>query len=155
MLILSSPVKRPALGRQTYCSSQRQFDVMTLDIEMPEMDGVSYLKSLHDSKHPPVVMLSSLTFEDGNRGLKRFEFGAVDYLEKPSSLDLFTKSEEIRSVLKGAASSRVQSGKVKFLGVIQYAEPPGEKEIIALGAWPGDLSHFKWFFSNYLSTRLP
>ncbi|MCP3762012.1 chemotaxis response regulator protein-glutamate methylesterase [Domibacillus sp. A3M-37] len=68
-----------------------QPDVITLDIEMPEMDGLEALKVIMEKQPCPVVMLSSLTKEGSETTLKAMEFGAVDFIAKPSgtiSLDL-------------------------------------------------------------------
>jgi two-component system chemotaxis response regulator CheB len=58
-------------------------DVITLDVEMPRMDGVTFLQKLM-SQHPiPVVMCSSLTAEGCETTLKALEYGAVDIIQKP------------------------------------------------------------------------
>lgn len=66
-------------------SRLRQFvpDVITLDVEMPRMDGLSFLQKLM-SQHPiPVVMCSSLTEENSETALRAMEYGAVDIIQKP------------------------------------------------------------------------
>ena len=63
-----------------------QPDVVTLDIHMPKMDGLSYLRSLKPGQpHPPVVMLSSVSFSDGDTAVQCLELGAIDYMEKPAA----------------------------------------------------------------------
>ncbi len=58
-------------------------DVITLDIEMPRMDGITFLKKLM-SQHPiPVVICSSLTEANSETTLKALEYGAVDIIQKP------------------------------------------------------------------------
>ena len=58
-------------------------DVITLDVEMPRMDGLSFLKKLM-SQHPiPVVMCSSLTEKNSETALRAMEYGAVDIIQKP------------------------------------------------------------------------
>lgn len=60
-------------------------DVITLDVEMPKMDGISFLKKLM-SQHPiPVVMCSSLTEENSDTAVKALEYGAVDIIQKPKT----------------------------------------------------------------------
>ncbi len=94
-------------------SKLRQFvpDVITLDVEMPRMDGISFLQKLM-SQHPiPVVMCSSLTESNSETALRAMEYGAVDIIQKPV---LGTKEflEESRVVIcdavKGAAKVRVK-----------------------------------------------
>jgi two-component system chemotaxis response regulator CheB len=58
-------------------------DVITLDVEMPRMDGITFLQKIM-SQHPiPVVMCSSLTEERSETALKALEFGAVEIIQKP------------------------------------------------------------------------
>jgi two-component system chemotaxis response regulator CheB len=85
-------------------------DVITLDIEMPRMDGLTFLKTIM-TQHPiPVVICSSLAEEGAQSCLKAMEYGAVDVIAKPR---VGTKRflEESRLVLceavKGAAQARV------------------------------------------------
>ncbi len=85
-------------------------DVITLDVEMPRMDGLTFLQKLM-SQHPiPVVMCSSLAEEGSETALKAMEYGAVDIITKPK---MGTKQfiEEARimicDVVKGAAAARL------------------------------------------------
>ncbi|MFY9977274.1 MAG: response regulator, partial [Candidatus Sulfotelmatobacter sp.] len=84
-------------------------DVITLDIEMPRMDGLTFLQKIM-SQHPiPVVICSSLAGEGTQSALKALEYGAVDIIAKPR---LGSKQflEESRIMLcqavKGAAAAR-------------------------------------------------
>jgi two-component system chemotaxis response regulator CheB len=96
-------------------------DVITLDIEMPRMDGLTFLKKIM-SQHPiPVVICSSLAEEGATSALRAMEYGAVDIITKPR---LGTKQflEESRIVLcqavKGAAGARLH-----VLGPMHTVEP--------------------------------
>lgn len=60
-------------------------DVMTLDIEMPRMDGLSFLAKLMKHRPMPVVVVSSLTPENSDNALKALELGAVEVIPKPGS----------------------------------------------------------------------
>lgn len=82
-------------------------DVITLDIQMPEMDGVTLLKSIFPKYRIPTVMISSLTREDGPAVLDALSSGAVDYIEKPKAGDLPAYSSSIRERLKIAAKAKV------------------------------------------------
>jgi two-component system, chemotaxis family, protein-glutamate methylesterase/glutaminase len=58
-------------------------DVITLDVEMPRMDGITFLKKIM-SQHPiPVVMCSSMTTDGSETALKALEYGAVEIIAKP------------------------------------------------------------------------
>lgn len=58
-------------------------DVLTLDVEMPEMDGLTFLEKLMRLRPTPVLMISSLTERGSEAALRALELGAVDFLAKP------------------------------------------------------------------------
>ncbi|MGR6873248.1 protein-glutamate methylesterase/protein-glutamine glutaminase [Pseudomonas sp. HK3] len=60
-------------------------DVITLDIEMPKMDGITFLRNLMRLRPLPVVMISTLTQKGAPSTLEALEIGAVDYIGKPSA----------------------------------------------------------------------
>ncbi|CAH2031218.1 protein-glutamate methylesterase/protein-glutamine glutaminase [Trichlorobacter ammonificans] len=85
-------------------------DVITLDVEMPRMDGLTFLQKLM-SQHPiPVVMCSSLTDSGSESALKALEYGAVDIITKPKmGTRQFIEESRIRicDSIKAAASARL------------------------------------------------
>ena len=90
-------------------------DVVTLDIEMPRMDGITFLKNLMKLNPIPVVMISTLTHAGADATLQALELGAVDYIGKPTAnesddaLKLFQR--DLIDKVKAAAGS---SSKLKF-----------------------------------------
>ncbi|WAM36720.1 protein-glutamate methylesterase/protein-glutamine glutaminase [Caldicellulosiruptor acetigenus] len=83
-------------------------DVITLDINMPRMDGLTALKILMQKKIAPVVMVSSLTQEGAEITLKALEMGAFDFVPKPGgtiSLDIDKVKQDIIEKVKAAAAS--------------------------------------------------
>lgn len=58
-------------------------DVMTLDIGMPKMDGLTFLKQIMDTQPLPVIILSTLTEENSLTTMKALEYGAVEVMQKP------------------------------------------------------------------------
>lgn len=94
------------------CIQEKIPDVITLDVEMPRMDGITFLRKLM-SQHPiPVVMCSSLTEEGSETLMQALEAGAVDIILKPrlGVADHLNEAREmIREVVKGAARARVRS----------------------------------------------
>ena len=85
-------------------------DVITLDVEMPQMDGITFLRKLMVQHPIPVVMCSSLTESGSETLMQALEAGAVDIILKPkiSAADYLAESaDRIRTVVKGAARARV------------------------------------------------
>ncbi|MFD2670083.1 protein-glutamate methylesterase/protein-glutamine glutaminase [Marinicrinis sediminis] len=83
-----------------------QPDVITMDVQMPEMDGIEALKIIMDEHPVPVVMLSSVTNEGAETTIQALEMGAVDFVQKPSgsiSLDLYKVKQTLIEKLKIAA----------------------------------------------------
>jgi two-component system, chemotaxis family, protein-glutamate methylesterase/glutaminase len=87
-----------------------QPDVLTLDVEMPRMDGLTFLEKLMKGHPMPVVMVSSLTEKGCDTTLRALSLGAVDFITKPK-LDVksgtLELAEEIIAKVKAAASARV------------------------------------------------
>ncbi len=82
-------------------------DVITLDIHMPEMNGVKLLRHLLTKRPISAVMISSLAMEEGSLVLDALESGAVDYVQKPTFENVAQVGEVICEKVKGAAASRV------------------------------------------------
>jgi len=85
-------------------------DVLTLDVEMPRMDGLTFLANLMRLRPMPVVMVSSLTERGAETTLKALELGAVDFVSKPKvdvAGTLHNFSEEILGKIRIAAGARV------------------------------------------------
>ncbi len=86
-------------------------DVLTLDIEMPRMDGISFLEKLMALRPMPVVMISSLTQEGADATLRALEIGAVDFIAKPAinlQSGLLAKQSEIIAKVKAASRAHVR-----------------------------------------------
>jgi len=85
-------------------------DVLTLDVEMPRMDGLTFLEKLMRAHPMPVVMVSSLTERGCETTLRALELGAVDFVTKPK-IDVHTgtldMAELIVAKVKAAARARV------------------------------------------------
>lgn len=85
-------------------------DVLTLDVEMPRMDGLTFLENLMRLRPMPVVMISSLTERNADVTLKALELGAVDFVAKPRadiSGMLESYAEEIVAKVRTAAVARL------------------------------------------------
>jgi two-component system chemotaxis response regulator CheB len=86
-------------------------DVIVLDVEMPRMDGITFLRKIM-AQHPiPVIICSSLTEEGSNMMFEAFEAGAVDIVPKPrmdTRQALLECSSRLREAVKSAARARVR-----------------------------------------------
>ncbi len=87
-------------------------DVLTLDVEMPKMDGITFLNNLMRLRPMPVVMISSLTERGADITLQALALGAVDFVEKPKidvahQLEAYT--QEIVQKIKAAAGAKIRS----------------------------------------------
>ncbi len=82
------------------------FDVVTMDINMPVMDGLTAVREIMRIKPTPIVMVSSLTQDEAEVTLEALDAGAVDYVPKPGtlSLDLQRQKEDILAKVNAAAS---------------------------------------------------
>lgn len=100
--------------------------IVTLDVEMPELDGVQTLGYIMSETPRPVVMLSAAWTEGGvDLTLRCLELGAVDFVKKPSgpiSLDLESVAETLAAALR--AASQVNLGSVEILARPRFVEPP-------------------------------
>jgi two-component system chemotaxis response regulator CheB len=88
-----------------------QPDVMTMDVEMPHMDGLSALRLLMERFPRPVVMLSSLTAAGAEATVKALALGAVDFMQKPTGQSpggLAAVADQLIAKVKHAATARVR-----------------------------------------------
>ncbi|MBI1920541.1 MAG: chemotaxis response regulator protein-glutamate methylesterase [Geobacter sp.] len=86
-------------------------DVITMDVEMPRMDGISFLRRIMEQHPIPVVMCSSFTAKGSESALKALEYGAVDIIEKPSlGTRQFLEESSVRicDTLKAASQARLK-----------------------------------------------
>jgi len=119
-------------------------DVVTLDIEMPKMDGLSFLEKIMTLRPMPVVMVSTLTQAGADTTLRALELGAVDVIGKPSG-DLKRGIEDIAETLVQKVRAAAQA-QVTPLQRHRPAPPPAplpdlartsDVRVIALGASTG------------------
>ncbi len=121
---------------------EHQPDVICLDVEMPRMDGITFLKRLMEYRPTPVVMVSSLTQRGAATTLEALEAGAVDFVPKPHSNiydGIDEIKEEIISKVKAAARVKVKAKKhsekpqkVNYASLSETTD-----KVIAIGASTG------------------
>ena len=128
-------------------------DVISLDVQMPRMDGLTFLERLMKSNPMPVVMVSALTTQGSKEALRSLELGAVDIVEKPR-LGVREALEEISiqicDKMKAAAQARVITPHQRFItpakkfsadAILAAINSPtgtkGQDSIIAIGSSTG------------------
>lgn len=117
-------------------------DVITLDVEMPRMDGLTFLEELMRTDPVPVLMISALTEKGCDITIRALELGAVDYIQKPS-LDvregISSISEEIKRKVRIASKAKVRTAGIQGpkSQAIKGATFTTTDKIIAIGASTG------------------
>lgn len=88
-------------------------DVITLDIEMPIMDGISTLHEIVRLYNIPVIMLSSLTVSGAELTIKALEIGAFDFITKPTNIFKLNNEEEKRKIIEKVKAAAQIKGSSK------------------------------------------
>ncbi|WP_268957659.1 protein-glutamate methylesterase/protein-glutamine glutaminase [Oceanidesulfovibrio indonesiensis] len=127
-----------------------QPDVVTLDIEMPRMDGLTALRHIMMEMPRPVLMVSSLTTEGAEATLKAMELGAVDFIPKQLSkvsLDIVRIEESLRSKVKEVARRKFRAPRAmrpaartaETRAPAQVVRPSGRvvRDVVAVGVSTG------------------
>ena len=107
-----------------------QPDVVTLDINMPEMDGLTALSVIMAERPVAVVMVSSLTEKGALATFEALNLGAVDYIVKPGgtiSLSIDKITEELVGKVRAAARARIKSKGPAITGLVQRMRDDREK----------------------------
>lgn len=117
-------------------------DVLTLDIKMPKMDGISFLEKIMELRPMPVVMVSALTQKGASETIRCLELGAVDYVSKP----LVKQNEEGLLELRSKLISKVKVASVAHVRNPGSGKPPllkappislNTEKVVAIGASTG------------------
>ena len=140
-------------------------DVITLDVEMPRMDGITFLQKIM-TQHPiPVVMCSSLTEVGAETTLRALEYGAVEIITKPKmGIQQFIEESKIRicDAVKAAAESKVvkinakhrNKPTAKLTADVIMPRPSGHamlrttEKIVAVGASTGGTEALRIFLEG-------
>jgi two-component system chemotaxis response regulator CheB len=113
-------------------------DVITLDIHMPEMDGVTLLKQIAPKFNIPTVMISSISMAEGPLVLEALENGAVDYIQKPELSEIVSVTpmilEKVRTAAKANLSKRSRDRKTR---PVQTKNTCDLNSLIVLGSSTG------------------
>ena len=115
-------------------------DVVTLDLMMPNLDGVGVLRALPSTGAPRVVVVS-MSDADSELGLEALQLGAVDLVHKPTALAterLFELGDELVRKVRAAAGARARVGAFERAAAVRPAmRPSGESELLVIGTSTG------------------
>ncbi|WP_440877311.1 protein-glutamate methylesterase/protein-glutamine glutaminase [Thalassotalea sp. PLHSN55] len=136
-------------------------DIITLDVEMPKMDGIAFLKNLMRLRPMPVIMISTLTTKGADVTLEALEIGAIDFIAKPSVDVLVDNQESFKDVLIAKIKSAVIVEQRNFVisqsrsassnqNVLSFPGCKHANHLIAIGASTGGTEAIKTIL-----TRLP
>ena len=145
--------------------SQELPDVITLDIEMPRMNGLTFLKKLMRQHPIPVVVISSLTGEHSDIAIKALELGATEVINKPRLANEKEREESQIRICDAVLAASMQGNTARRLAPLHEKEDnliqqkSGSnilkgKKIIAMGASTGGTELFSTIFKN-LRNDLP
>lgn len=138
-MVMVATAPDPLVARELI--KQHNPTVLTLDVEMPKMDGLDFLEKLMRLRPMPVVMVSSLTERGSEVTLRALELGAVDFVTKPQVgiRDGITQySEKICDKIRSAAQARLPLARVRTsIKPVSLNTLIGSEKIIAIGASTG------------------
>lgn len=101
-------------------ATSMQYDVITMDINMPVMDGIEAVKQIMAAKPTAILMISSLTTEDASITMDALDLGAVDYIAKPGTMNVGKKENREDILEKVKSLSRISPRRLKR----RAARPP-------------------------------
>ena len=133
-------------------------DVLTLDVEMPHMDGVSFLEKIMRLKPMPVVMISSKTTESADVTMRSLALGAVDFITKPSNYafkDIENMADLIREKVKNAAKANIHIQRPKTTARIVSPIKIKQDLVVAIGASTGGVEALETILKNLPATMPP
>ncbi len=105
-------------------------DLMTLDVEMPEMNGLDFLERLMRFRPMPVVMVSSLTERGSEAAVRALSLGAVECVAKPKGNDLNGLFSGLGDIVQMAAKAKIRPLQTR---------PKRKQAIVQTGAWNGKI----------------
>lgn len=125
-------------------------DVLTLDIEMPNMNGLEFLEKIMRLRPMPVVMVSTLTQKGADATLEALELGAFDCVGKPGrDADVVTAFGELADKVKAAAQARVRPAGQSVATVASGKRFTPNGRMVAIGSSTGGVEALLTILSRY------
>jgi two-component system, chemotaxis family, protein-glutamate methylesterase/glutaminase len=94
-------------------ATDQQYDVITMDINMPIMDGLSAVKRIMSERPTPILMISSLTTESASITMDALDLGAIDYIAKPGTMNIGKEENRLDILRKVKSLSRIPARRLK------------------------------------------
>lgn len=92
---------------------EHQYDLITMDINMPVMDGIEAVKQIMDKKPTAILMVSSLTTENASITMDALDAGAIDYISKPGTMNVGKKENYDEIIEKVTTISKIPLRRIK------------------------------------------
>lgn len=157
-------VSDPFIAREVLAS--KDIDVIILDLEMPRMDGLSFLKQLMRHFPLPVIILSSLVKEQADLVLHAYDAGAVDVLPKPggpysvteviqSLVQTIRSAARLKTSLQLKKLTRQKTGATRSISKTDLGSFATSNPIIAIGTSTGGTRALEYLFKDYPSNLPP
>ena len=129
-------------------------DVITLDIHMPNMNGVELLKLIQPKYKVPSIMISSISMQEGPLVLEALEAGAVDYIQKPDVANFAAVASEINNKIVSASKAKFHITTAPAPIVVTNHNVDTAKNLIVIGASTGGTKALKDVLDS-LPDRIP
>ena len=110
-------------------------DVVTLDVEMPRLDGLGALERIMKEHPTPVVMVSTLTSKGADATIRALELGAVDFIEKPGIREIRESEDVISLGAKVLAAARARMRAPSQVRPARHAPPSAARLAAISGRW--------------------
>ena len=111
----------------------KDYDVITMDINMPVLDGISAVKEIMIKNPTAILMVSSLTSENASITVEAMEYGAIDFILKPGTMNVGVEESGREIVQKVKSLSRIPKRRIKSpvqVKTVSQRAPRAEKEVL-------------------------
>jgi two-component system chemotaxis response regulator CheB len=136
--------------------------VITLDVEMPGMNGLSFLEKIMSLRPMPVIMASTLTHKGAEATIRALELGAFDTIAKPAGTQthdtLCVLKDELITKIRAAAQANITASKGLTAGTasrLSFFPPVGQVSMIAIGSSTGGVEALREIFQQLPSNCPP